>query len=173
MPNITAKPHPKMMTGQVFAPILKSPKTATTPSPKRINTIVPKNSPIISPQVPARADGAAGDRLAIVGYSFSMSKEWRRTETVFHRKMIITTRDALQNWSVGTTFMVAPTDITSSRLLPVHGAFDGALPARVELVALVGAHLRLEGAVDGPLLGHFRLAAPEADRQARQVGRAE
>src|SRR5437763_12333690 len=78
MPNITAKPHPNMMTGQVSAPIPtpidlpKSPKTATHPSPKKISTIVPKNSPIISPGVPASAFGLSTARIAIDAHSFSV-----------------------------------------------------------------------------------------------------
>src|SRR5450759_5874665 len=55
------------------------------------------------------------------------------------------------------------------RLLPALRSFHGSLPLGIEYVALIGAHLRLECAVDGPLLGHFLLAAPEACRQAGEV----
>ncbi|SRR6266487_1581 len=58
-------------------------------------------------------------------------------------------------------------------LLPAQRTFDGALPASIEGIALALAHLRLEGTIDGPMLGEFLLAAPEADGQAREVSSAE
>src|SRR5712692_11057608 len=48
-------------------------------------------------------------------------------------------------------------------------AFDGPLPASIELFALIGAHLRLECAVNRPMLSYFLLAAPEANREASEV----
>src|SRR5438034_10788591 len=58
-------------------------------------------------------------------------------------------------------------------LRPLHRALDGTLPVIVELVALIGAHVRLEGAVDGPMLGYFLLATPEVCCQAGEVGSAQ
>src|SRR5579884_1193302 len=52
---------------------------------------------------------------------------------------------------------------------PVQGALYGALPFVMERLTLVCAHLWLECAVYDPVLGYFLLAAPEANRQARQV----
>jgi hypothetical protein len=72
-----------MITGQVFANgvaalfgpmFVKRANVATQPSPKRISTIVPKNSPIASPQTPARALGVPTARLAIDAHSISATR---------------------------------------------------------------------------------------------------
>src|SRR5712691_2754197 len=58
-------------------------------------------------------------------------------------------------------------------LFPVHGSLDCSLPTSIELIALIGAHLRLKCAVNGPVLCQLMLAAPEANRKAGQVGSAQ
>src|SRR5947199_6397058 len=59
------------------------------------------------------------------------------------------------------------------RLLPVHRAFNSALPISIKLLALIRAHLRLKGAINGPMLSYFFLAAPKAGRQASKVGSSQ
>src|SRR2546430_17491853 len=59
------------------------------------------------------------------------------------------------------------------RLLPVHRAFNSALPISIKLLALIRAHLRLKGAINGPMLSYFLLAAPKASRQASKVGSSQ
>src|SRR6266566_543078 len=54
-------------------------------------------------------------------------------------------------------------------LFPLQRAFHRALPASVEPVALAGAHLRLEGAVNGPVLCDLLRAAPETNSDTREV----
>src|SRR6266702_3637409 len=72
---MTAKPHPSIITTQLFAKgtgetLLNSANVATQPSPKRISTIVPKNSAMVSPKVPAKALEVDTDREAMNTYSF-------------------------------------------------------------------------------------------------------
>src|SRR6266571_6444348 len=54
-------------------------------------------------------------------------------------------------------------------LLPVLCTPDGPLPARIELIALISTHLRLKGAVNGPVLCDFLFTAPETCRQASKI----
>src|SRR5713226_1584188 len=56
-----------------------------------------------------------------------------------------------------------------SGLLPIQRASDGSLPASIELFALIGTHVRLECAVNRPMLSYFLLAAPETNREAGEV----
>src|SRR5207248_5157245 len=51
----------------------------------------------------------------------------------------------------------------------MHRAFHGTFPASIELFALIRAHLRLKGAINGPMLSNFFFATPEASCQASQV----
>src|SRR5260370_40316006 len=51
----------------------------------------------------------------------------------------------------------------------MHRAFYSALPIGIELIPLVSAHLRLEGAINCPMLAYFLVAAPEAGRHASKI----
>ena len=52
---------------------------------------------------------------------------------------------------------------------PVEGALDGLLPARIQPLARLGRHRRLELAIERPVVRHVVRADPVAHRQARQV----
>src|SRR5579885_241470 len=55
---------------------------------------------------------------------------------------------------------------------PVARAFDGAEPAAVEALALVGAHARLVSSRDPEARGDLVTALPEADGESGEIGRA-
>src|SRR5260221_9295556 len=55
----------------------------------------------------------------------------------------------------------------------MHRAFHSSFPVGIELFALIRAHLRLEGAINGPMLSYFFLAAPKASCQASKVGSSQ
>src|SRR5450432_3281872 len=52
----------------------------------------------------------------------------------------------------------------------MHGTLDRSLPISIERFALVRAHRWLKRAINCPLLGDFIRAAPEANRNACEVG---
>src|SRR5581483_7947693 len=58
-------------------------------------------------------------------------------------------------------------------LRPLQRAFHGALPAGVEAVALILAHLWLEGAVDSPVFRDLLRAVPETYGDTCEVGGTE
>src|SRR2546423_14896214 len=69
--------------------------------------------------------------------------------------------------------LIAPPHRSILRLLPVHRAFNSALPISIKLFSLIRAHSRLKGAINGPMLSYFLLAAPKASRQASKVGSSQ
>src|SRR5579884_2442677 len=168
MPSITAKPHPKMMTGQVFAPILKSPKTATQPSPKRMRTIVPKNSPMASPIVPARAEVLPAI-CAMRNYSISVTM---RTTICFPFSPLDSRKRRERKKGKRWGRELSGRSLFCG-LRPTLSTLHSTLPVGVQLFALLLAHLGLKGAVNGPLLSDFLGAFPEAHSQTCQICSAE
>src|ERR1700686_5253714 len=85
-----------------------------------------------------------------------------------------TTRDGLPVPGTGRP-RGRPYPVRRGRILlcPIERAFYGLLPAFIEAVPLIRAHLWLKGAVDSPVLCDFLRAAPETYGDAREVGGAE
>src|SRR5579859_2216232 len=69
--------------------------------------------------------------------------------------------------------LTTPVRYETILLRPVQRAFHGALPTRVEAVALILAHLWLKGAVDSPVLCAFLRTAPETYGDTCEIGGTE
>src|SRR5579859_1643661 len=65
--------------------------------------------------------------------------------------------------------------LSRGRILPcpIQRAFHGTLPVGVEIVALILAHLWLEGAVNSPVFCDFLRTAPETYGDTCEVGSTE
>src|SRR6266508_3701665 len=108
------------------------------------------------------------------------STESKTCSTITTIKRLTTIGQPWRRWSrcrlglADCSFIGAwPPAAAASDTGPAAAALDGALPAGVEGLALVGGQPRREAPVGAPVTGDVRGVPPEADGEACQVGSAE